>query len=264
MAAPKSLSGLLAAISSADVVLVEYPGIHKAGAAKLVALDGLNAFTHDELSAEANCQSRRAVVDPRIELIWHDEWTMPDQPQRLQGVPEILRFWEQIADERGLCSAGTGATGDHQGCGRSRRDFPPPECPRRETASHSCSTTLFVWTVRQEGCAGSSCSAIASGGTVSFGSRNISTRGMRPWSSGRRRVVRHTEEAFHSAGVGEVTGDRGDRAQGVGRTGTEAISTRASKCSTTTSSGCPDSAPCRPFPGRIGWAFRRSSGRCRE
>jgi hypothetical protein len=60
------------------------------------ALDIWNAFMHGELNAETTGEAGAPFVDPQIELIWHGERTMPDQPQRLQGIPEILTFWEQM------------------------------------------------------------------------------------------------------------------------------------------------------------------------
>ena len=72
---------------------------------------------------------------------------MPDQPQRLQGVPEILRFWEQMRgayvqlelEPLEIIKAPDG-----------RVVTPLRQSARGErAASHSCSTTLFVWTVRQ-------------------------------------------------------------------------------------------------------------------
>jgi ketosteroid isomerase-like protein len=51
-----------------------------------------NAFLRGELPSEAVEQ----FADPKIECIWHEERTMPDQPQHLAGTPAILGFWEQL------------------------------------------------------------------------------------------------------------------------------------------------------------------------
>ncbi len=61
------------------------------------ALDVYNAFMRGELSVEAAVEAAAPVTHPQVELIWHGERAMPDQPQRLRGIPENLRFWEQFA-----------------------------------------------------------------------------------------------------------------------------------------------------------------------
>jgi ketosteroid isomerase-like protein len=48
------------------------------------------------MGGELTLDDAAEFADPEIELIWHDERTMPDQPQRLRGVAEILGFWEQL------------------------------------------------------------------------------------------------------------------------------------------------------------------------
>jgi hypothetical protein len=60
------------------------------------ALDLWDGFMRGELKGEAVAEAGARFVDPQIELIWHGERTMPDQPQHLHGVPEIVGFWEQM------------------------------------------------------------------------------------------------------------------------------------------------------------------------
>jgi hypothetical protein len=60
------------------------------------ALDVWNAFMRGELSAEAAVEATSPFVDPQAEQIWHGERQLPDQPQRLRGMPEVLRFWEEM------------------------------------------------------------------------------------------------------------------------------------------------------------------------
>jgi ketosteroid isomerase-like protein len=59
-------------------------------------LDVHNAFMRGELSREAAVEATAQFVDPQLEHVWHAEQTMPDVPQHLRGVPEFLRFWEQL------------------------------------------------------------------------------------------------------------------------------------------------------------------------
>jgi ketosteroid isomerase-like protein len=54
--------------------------------------DALNAFMRGELPSEGV----ERFADPAIEYDWHDERTMPDQPQHLRGAPAIVGFWEQL------------------------------------------------------------------------------------------------------------------------------------------------------------------------
>jgi ketosteroid isomerase-like protein len=62
------------------------------------ALDTFNAFARGELEAsgQATEQLSSDFADPEVEQSWHDERTMPDQPQHLRGAPEIIGFWEQL------------------------------------------------------------------------------------------------------------------------------------------------------------------------
>jgi hypothetical protein len=56
-----------------------------------------DGFMRGELKGgDAVAEAGTRFVDPHIELIWDDERTMPDQPQRLSGVREIVGFWEQM------------------------------------------------------------------------------------------------------------------------------------------------------------------------
>jgi SnoaL-like domain len=58
-----------------------------------------NTFMQAELSPAEAAEAAAQLVqlfDPQVEQIWHDRRTMPDQPQRLRGVAELLRFWEQM------------------------------------------------------------------------------------------------------------------------------------------------------------------------
>jgi ketosteroid isomerase-like protein len=54
--------------------------------------DALNAFMRGELSSEAAAE----LLDPNLEVEWHDERTMPDQPQHLGGPREFIEFSEQL------------------------------------------------------------------------------------------------------------------------------------------------------------------------
>ena len=56
------------------------------------ALDALNAFMRGELTSEAIAE----LGDPQFEFHWHGERAMPDQPQHLRGVPEMVGFFEQL------------------------------------------------------------------------------------------------------------------------------------------------------------------------
>jgi ketosteroid isomerase-like protein len=60
-------------------------------------LDLWNTFFRGDLRGEAFAEASVQVVDPQAEQIWRDERTIPGQPQHLRGLPEILRFWEQMA-----------------------------------------------------------------------------------------------------------------------------------------------------------------------
>jgi ketosteroid isomerase-like protein len=55
------------------------------------AFDNANAFMRGELSSDALAE----LADPHIEYHWHDERTMPDQPQQLRGFPEFVGHGEQ-------------------------------------------------------------------------------------------------------------------------------------------------------------------------
>jgi ketosteroid isomerase-like protein len=59
------------------------------------ALDNLYAFVRGNLTSEAFAD----LVDPQIEVHFHDERTYPDMPQHLRGRPEAIAFLEQY---RGL------------------------------------------------------------------------------------------------------------------------------------------------------------------
>jgi ketosteroid isomerase-like protein len=54
-------------------------------------VDAFNAFARDELSSEALAQ----LVDPQIELHWHDQRTYPDTPQHLRGAAAFITFCQQ-------------------------------------------------------------------------------------------------------------------------------------------------------------------------
>jgi hypothetical protein len=52
--------------------------------------DVMNAFMRGEMSREAAMEN---IADPQAEFRWHDQRTMPDQPQHLRGVAEIIGGW---------------------------------------------------------------------------------------------------------------------------------------------------------------------------
>ncbi len=52
------------------------------------AVDSFNAFMRGELSAEAAME----ILDPQIEVSWHEERSMPDLPQSLRGATELLGY----------------------------------------------------------------------------------------------------------------------------------------------------------------------------
>jgi ketosteroid isomerase-like protein len=56
------------------------------------AFDAFNASIRGELTAEGVAE----LIDPQIELHWHDEGTLPDLPQHLRGLPEVRRFGEEL------------------------------------------------------------------------------------------------------------------------------------------------------------------------
>jgi ketosteroid isomerase-like protein len=56
------------------------------------AFDAFNASGRGELSTEDLAE----LIDPRIEFYWYDERTLPDVPQHLRGLPEVLRLGEQL------------------------------------------------------------------------------------------------------------------------------------------------------------------------
>jgi len=51
----------------------------------------INAFMRNELSSEALAE----LLDPEMEVHWHDQRTYPDAPQHLRGIPEFIEFAEQ-------------------------------------------------------------------------------------------------------------------------------------------------------------------------
>jgi hypothetical protein len=51
-------------------------------------LQVFNALSGGERSSESEALAE--LVDPQIEFQWHDERTMPDTPQHLGGVPEMI------------------------------------------------------------------------------------------------------------------------------------------------------------------------------
>jgi ketosteroid isomerase-like protein len=53
--------------------------------------DAINAFMRNELSSEALAE----LLDPEMEVYWHDQRTYPDAPQHLRGIPEFIEFTEQ-------------------------------------------------------------------------------------------------------------------------------------------------------------------------
>src|SRR5512144_3212629 len=58
------------------------------------AVDAYNAFMWGELTSDALAE----ILDPQIEMHWHDERTYPDTPQHLRGAPEFIAFAEQYRD----------------------------------------------------------------------------------------------------------------------------------------------------------------------
>jgi len=56
--------------------------------------DLLNAFMRGEMSSEAAMET----VDPQAEFRWHDQRTMPDQPQHLRGVAGVIRWMEDFRE----------------------------------------------------------------------------------------------------------------------------------------------------------------------
>jgi ketosteroid isomerase-like protein len=56
------------------------------------SLNAANAFLGGELSREALAK----LGDPQFEFRWHDERTMPDLPQHLQGATEFIEFFELL------------------------------------------------------------------------------------------------------------------------------------------------------------------------
>jgi ketosteroid isomerase-like protein len=56
--------------------------------------DRFNAFMRGELTSEAAAN----LVDPQIEVRFHDEQTFPDFPQRVRGVPEIIGWSEEVRE----------------------------------------------------------------------------------------------------------------------------------------------------------------------
>ena len=56
--------------------------------------DARNAFMHGELSTEAYAER----FDPQIEMLWPDRQTLPDFPQHLRGLAEVIAFAEQYRD----------------------------------------------------------------------------------------------------------------------------------------------------------------------
>jgi ketosteroid isomerase-like protein len=57
-------------------------------------VDAINAFMHGELSTEAYAER----FDPQIEMLWPDRQTLPDFPQHLRGLAEVIAFAEQYRD----------------------------------------------------------------------------------------------------------------------------------------------------------------------
>jgi SnoaL-like domain len=54
--------------------------------------DAFNASGRGKLPAEDIGE----LVDPQIEIYWHDERTLPDLPQHLRGLPAVRRFGEEM------------------------------------------------------------------------------------------------------------------------------------------------------------------------
>jgi ketosteroid isomerase-like protein len=57
-------------------------------------IDDFNAFMRGELSVEAYAER----FDPQIELLWWDRQTLPDFPQHLRGLAEVIAHVEQYRD----------------------------------------------------------------------------------------------------------------------------------------------------------------------
>jgi ketosteroid isomerase-like protein len=58
------------------------------------ALDAFNAFCRSEHGSLWDTAAE--VYDPQVEWHWHDEQTIPDVPQHLRGVAELIESLEQF------------------------------------------------------------------------------------------------------------------------------------------------------------------------
>jgi ketosteroid isomerase-like protein len=53
--------------------------------------EDFNAFMRGQLTGEEYARA----FDPEIEVVWHEQRTYPDFPQRLRGLTELLTFSEE-------------------------------------------------------------------------------------------------------------------------------------------------------------------------
>jgi ketosteroid isomerase-like protein len=57
-------------------------------------IDAINAFGRGGLTAEALAKATAELLDPQIEVNWHQ--TFPDFPQQVRGAAELIGFFEQF------------------------------------------------------------------------------------------------------------------------------------------------------------------------